>query len=32
MNTNFRRFKTLALQAMADDALKDDVNDAAPIV
>ena len=28
MNTNFRRFKTLALQTMAGDALKVDVNDA----
>ena len=28
MNTNFRRFKTLALRIMAGDALKVDVNDA----
>ena len=28
MNTNFRIFKMLALQTMACDALKDDVNDA----
>ena len=28
MITNFRRFKTLALQTIADDALKHDVNDA----
>ena len=27
MNTNFRRFKTLALRTMAADALKVDVND-----
>ena len=26
MNTNFRRFKTLALRTMAGDALKVDVN------
>ena len=28
MNTNFRRFRMLVLRLMADDALKDDVNDA----
>ena len=28
MDTNFRRFKTLALRTMAGDALKVDVNDA----
>ena len=28
MNTNFRRFKTLAFQTMAGDALKVDVSDA----
>ena len=28
MNTNFRRLKMLALRTMADDALKDDINDA----
>ena len=32
MNTNFRRFKTLALQTMSDNALKVDVNDATSIV
>ena len=32
MNTNFRRFKTLALRTMADDAFKVDVNDATSIV
>ena len=31
MNTNFRRFKTLALRTMAGDALKVDVNDATSI-
>ena len=31
MNTNFRRFKTLALQTMAGDALKVDVSDATSI-
>ena len=30
MNTNFRRFKTLALRTMAGEALKVDVNDATP--
>ena len=28
MNANFRRFKTLVLQTMAGDALKDDASDA----
>ena len=28
MNTNFRRFKMLALLTMAGEALKDDVDDA----
>ena len=28
MNTNFQRFKMLALQTMAGDELKDDVNNA----
>ena len=28
MNTNFRRFKMLALRTMAGDELKDDVNNA----
>ena len=32
MNTNFRRFKMLALQTMAGDALKDDVIDATSFV
>ena len=32
MNTNFRRFKTLALRIMAGDALKVDVNDATSIL
>ena len=27
MNTNFRRFKMLAFRTMADDTLKDGVND-----
>ena len=31
MNTHFRRFKTLALRTMADDAFKVDVNDATSI-
>ena len=31
MNTNFKRFKKLALLTMADDALKVDVNDATSI-
>ena len=31
MNTKIRRFKTLALQTMAGDALKVDVNDATSI-
>ena len=31
MNTNFRRFKTLALRTMAGDVLKVDVNDATSI-
>ena len=31
MNTNFRRFKMIALRTMAGDALKDDVNDAGSI-
>ena len=31
MNTNFKRFKTLALRTMAGDALKVDVSDAASI-
>ena len=31
MNTNFRRFKTLALRTMAGDALKVDVNDVTSI-
>ena len=32
MDTNFRRFKTLALRTMADDSLKVDVNDTTLIV
>ena len=28
MNTNFRRFKMLALRTMADEELKDDANNA----
>ena len=32
MDTNFRRFKTLALRMMAGDALKVDVNDATSIL
>ena len=31
MNTNFGRFKTIALRTMADDALKVDVTDATSI-
>ena len=32
MNTNFRRFKMLALRTIAGDALKDYVNDATSLV